>query len=113
MLLESVHCEDIKGTSIANYLITTLEDAGLDVIMCRSQTHNVAENMSGKSKGAAAVFRSKTGNESAVYFRCAPHELNLCLSKASKALQVLNMVSTMQTLGIFLSILQSVKGNWK
>ena len=57
--------------------------------------------MSGKSKRAAAVFRSKTGNESAVYFRCASHELNLCLSKASKAPQVFNMVSTMQTLGVF------------
>ena len=33
-LLEYVRCEDIKGTSIANYLITTLKDAGLDVMMC-------------------------------------------------------------------------------
>ena len=100
-LLEYVRCEDIKGMSIANYLITTLKDAGLDVMMCRSQTYNGAGNMSGKSKGAAVVFRSETGNESAVYFHCASHELNLCLSNVSKVPQVFNMVSTMQALGIF------------
>ena len=33
-LLEYVRCEDIKGTSIANYLIKTLRNAGLDVMMC-------------------------------------------------------------------------------
>ena len=33
-LLEYICCEDIKGTSIAKYLITTLKDAGLDVMMC-------------------------------------------------------------------------------
>ena len=32
-LLEHLRCEDINGTSIANYLITTSKDAGLDVIM--------------------------------------------------------------------------------
>ena len=55
-LLEYVRCEDIKGTSIENHLITTLEDAGLDVMMCRSQTYDGAGNMSRKSKGVAAVF---------------------------------------------------------
>ena len=100
-LLEYVHCEDIKGTSIANYLITTLKDAGLDVLMCRSQTYDGAGNMSGKSKGAAAVFRSKTGNENAVCFYCASYELNLCLSKPSKVPQVFNMVSPIQAFDIF------------
>ena len=55
-LLEYVRCEDIKGTSIVNYLITTLKNAGLDVMMCRSQTYDGAGNMSRKSKGVAAVF---------------------------------------------------------
>ena len=55
-LLEYVRCKDIKGTSIADHLTTTLEDAGLDVMMCRSQTYDGAGNMSGKSKGVAAVF---------------------------------------------------------
>ena len=33
-LLKYVRCEDIKGTSLANYLTKTLKDAGLDVMMC-------------------------------------------------------------------------------
>ena len=56
--------------------------------------------MAGKEKGAAAKFFSETGNEKAVYFHCPSHELYLSLSKASKILQVMSMVSTMQMLGI-------------
>ena len=55
-LLEYVRCEGIKGTSIANDLITTLKDAGLDVMICQSQAYDGAGNMSGKSKGVAVVF---------------------------------------------------------
>ena len=57
--------------------------------------------MSGKSKKAAVVFRLETKNEGAVYFHCAFHELNPCLSKASKVPHVFSMFSTMQALGIF------------
>ena len=57
--------------------------------------------MAGKEKVAAAKFCSETGNEKAVFFHCTPHELNFSLSKASKILQVMNMISTMQMFGIF------------
>ena len=69
--------------------------------MCRVQTYDGAGNMTGKEKDVAAKFCSEIGNEKAVYFHCTSHELNLSLSKASKILQVMNMVSTMQMLGIF------------
>ena len=59
-LLEYVRCEDIKGMSIATYLITTLKEADLDVMMCRSPRYDGVGNMSQKLKGAAAVFRSET-----------------------------------------------------
>ena len=45
-ILEYVRCEDVKGTNIVNYLITTFKDAGLDVMMCRSQIYDEAGNMS-------------------------------------------------------------------
>ena len=60
-----------------------------------------AGNMAGKKKGAAAKFCSQIENKKAVYFHCTSNELNLSLSKASKILQVMNMVSTMKMLGIF------------
>ena len=100
-LLEYVDCDDIKGRSIANFLINTIKNANLDPLMCRSQTYDGAGNMSGKVKGAAATFCLEAGNDKAVYFHCASHQLNLCLSKASKVPQVFNMISTMQVLGIF------------
>ena len=77
--------------------------------MCRSQTFDGAGKMSGKTKGAASQFCLKTENEKAVYFHCRSHELNLCLSKASKVPQVSNMISAMQFLGLFIDFLQNVK----
>ena len=100
-LLEFVQCDDVKGVRIAEFIINTLNNAGLYPQMCCAQTYNGAGNMAGKEKGAAAKFCSETGNEKAVYFHCTSHKLNLSLSKVSKILQVMNMVSTMQMLGIF------------
>ena len=87
-LLEYVSCDDIKGSSIATFLIKTLKNVDLDPMICRSQTYDSAGNISGKVKGAAAIFSSKTGNDKAVYFNCTCHKLNLCLSKASKVPQI-------------------------
>ena len=50
-----------------------------------------------QEKGAAAQFCLKTENEKVAYFHRASHELNLCLSKASKVPQI----STVQFLGLF------------
>ena len=99
-LLEFVQCDDIIGASIAEFIINALNNAGLNPLMYRAQTCDGAGNMAGKEKGAAAKFCSKTGNKKAVYFHCTSHELNLFLSRASKNLQVMNMV-TMQMLDIF------------
>ena len=95
-----MQCDDIIGASIAEFIINALNNAGLNPLMYRAQTYDGAGNMAGKEKGAAAKFCSKTGNKRAVYFHCTSHELNLFLSRASKNLQVMNMV-TMQMLDIF------------
>ena len=75
-LLEIVQCDDVKGASIADSIIDTLNNAGLYPQMCRGQTFDGAGNMAGKEKRAAAKFCSKTGNEKAVYLHCTSHELN-------------------------------------
>ena len=76
-------------------MVKALQDSGLDPKMCPSQTFDGAGNTPGKTNGAAAQFCLKTESEKAAYFQCASHELNLCLSKASKVPQVSNMISTM------------------
>ena len=106
-----MQCDDIIGASIAEFIINALNNAGLNPLMYRAQTYDGAGNMAGKEKGAAVKFCSKTGNKKAVYFHCTSHELNLFLSRASKNLQVMNMV-TMQMLDIFLSTHQNVNENW-
>ena len=111
-LLEFVRCDDVKGANIAEFIMNALNNNGLYPQMCRAQTYDGAGNIAGKEKGAAAKFCSETGNEKAVYFHCTSHELNLCLSKASKILQVMNMVSTMQMLGILLRTHENVNKNW-
>ena len=98
-LLEFVQCDDVKGASITEFIINALSNAGLYPQMCPAQTYDGASNMAGK--GAAAKLCSETGNEKAVHFHCTSHKLNLSLSKASKILQVMNMVSAIQMLGIF------------
>ena len=57
--------------------------------------------MAGKVKGAANQFQVMTGSDRAPYVHCASHQLNLCLSKPSKVARICNMVSTMQSLGLF------------
>ena len=96
-LIEYVQCHNVEGKTIAKLIIDTVTNVGLNTSLCRSQTYDGAENMSGKQKGASNQFCEITGNKKAVYFHCASHELNLCLSKASKVLQIHNMVRTMQS----------------
>ena len=38
-LLEFVQCDDVKGASIAEFIINALNNAGLYPQMCRAQTH--------------------------------------------------------------------------
>ena len=100
-LLEFLQCDDIKRASIAEFIINALNNAGLNPQMCRAQTCDGAGNITGKEISVAANFFSKTGNKKAVYFHCTPHELKLSLFKASKILQIMNMVSAMEILVIF------------
>ena len=48
--------------SIAEFIINALNNAGLYLQMCRTQTYDGAGNMAGKDKGTTAKFCSKTGN---------------------------------------------------
>ena len=100
-LLEYVKCDNIRGETIAELIITSIRKVGLDTDYCRAQTYDGAGNMAGKQKGAARNFQLKTGNEKATYFHCASHELNLALSKASKVPDVYNMVCLLQSLGVY------------
>ena len=67
-LLEFVQCDDIKGASVAEFIINALNNTGLNPQMCRAQTYDGASNMTGKEKGAVAKFCSATRNKKFIYF---------------------------------------------
>ena len=81
---------DSKGKSIRNYLVKARQYSDLDQKILMALVIR-------QEKGAAAQFCLKTKNEKVVYFHRASHELNLCLSKASKVPQI----STVQFLGLY------------
>ena len=73
--------------------------------MSGSQTYDGAGNIFEKQIGASNQFCEITAKEKAVYFLYTSHELNLCLSKASKVSEVHNMVNTMHPLGLIFKFL--------
>ena len=68
-------------------MVKALQYSDLDPKMCRLETFDGVGNMTRKTKGAATQFCLQIENEKAVYFHCASHELNLCLSKFKSKLK--------------------------
>ena len=66
ILLELVQCDDIKGARIAEFIISALNNAGLNPQIGPAQTCDGTGNMAGKEKGAADKFYSKIRNEKAL-----------------------------------------------
>ena len=60
-----------------------------------------AENMAGKLQGASNQFKESTGNQKAIYYPRALHELNLCLCEVSRVPEIYNMICVMQLFGLF------------
>ena len=100
-LLEYVKCPSIRGATIADLIIKTLNEVGINTKKCRALTYDSAGNMAGKQQGVANQLKLKKGNENATYFHYASHELNLALSKSSKVPDIYNMVCPLQALGKF------------
>ncbi|XP_063417365.1 52 kDa repressor of the inhibitor of the protein kinase-like [Mytilus trossulus] len=83
---------DTSGKSIAENILLTLTDWGLDIQDCRGQTYDGAGNMAGKINGAAAIITNT--NAKALYTHCNSHCLNLVLNQCAKSPLVRNMLDT-------------------
>ena len=66
--MKYVRCHNIKGNTIAKYIIDTVTNVGLDTLLCRSQTYDAAENISGKEKSASNQFCKIVGNGKTLFF---------------------------------------------
>ena len=87
--------------SIAEVILSTLENWGLDVSLLRGQGYDGTSNISGKFRGLRATVRSRV--PSAVYLHCRAHSLNLavvhCCSCSNS--HVHNMFGTVQKVAVF------------
>ena len=85
-LLEYIKCPNIHGATIANLIITVVNEVGLNIKKYSVQTYDGAGNVTGKQQGDANQLKLKTDNVNATYFHCVSHELNLAFSKLQKLL---------------------------
>jgi hypothetical protein len=99
-LLEFVACELISGAAIADKIIESISEVGLDLIKCRSQTMDGAGNMAGRIKGCAALITEKYPK--AVYHYCSSHDLNLVLCHSCQVKEVHIMLDCLKKTRIVL-----------
>ena len=84
-----------KGEQIAELIQKECCLMELDMGLCRGQGYNGAGNMAGVCNGAAKLIRSKFPK--AIYFHCASHKLNLCVSQLCKLISVANMMDAISS----------------
>ena len=64
-----------KGIEIANAILSTLEEANINIMDCRGQSYDNASNMSGAYNGVQAKIKKIC--RPAEYIPCSAHSLNL------------------------------------
>ncbi|XP_052809394.1 zinc finger MYM-type protein 1-like [Mya arenaria] len=77
-----VQASRTTGEVLAELLLTSLENHGIEVDKMRSQAYDGAANMSGKHRGVQARIRQRV--PSALYVHCRAHCLNLAVMHSSK-----------------------------
>ena len=97
-LCEYVDCKSITGESVCREIVSILESAQYSVSNCYAQTYDGAGNIAGQQRVCAARFRWLAPK--APYFHCAPHDLNLALSKACDISDILCMLNVIKTVAI-------------
>lgn len=89
-----VPVEDVTGQGLANTLLTTLKDMGVNLDCMRGQGYDGARAMSGRFKGCAANVREVFPQ--AFYVHCANHNLNLAITHACEISSIRNCMGTIK-----------------
>ena len=111
-LFDFGQCDDIKGASIAVFIINALNYAGLNPQMCRAQTYDWTGNMTGKEKGAAAKFCSRTENEKRSTLTAHQTNLTYLCLKHPKSWKLWLWLVRWKCWVYFLSTHQDVNETW-
>ena len=93
-LLTFLECDTgVTGSRLAEKILDFLRDCKLDLTKLRGQSYDGAGNMSGKTKGAAAIVTSQY--PLALYLLCASHCLNLAVVKSLEISSIRNMMGVL------------------
>lgn len=89
--LTFLECDNgITGSCLAEKILGFLRDCDLDLTKLRGQAYDGAGNMSGRTRGAAAIVTSQY--PLALYLHCASHCLNLAVVKSLEVSSIRNMM---------------------
>jgi cobalamin-dependent methionine synthase I len=92
--LDFMMATSTTGEHLAELLIETLNNAGINTMNMRAQGYDGAANMSGKYNGVQArILQIVPG---AMYVHCKSHCLNLAIVHSCKDTSVRNVMSTVQ-----------------
>ena len=101
--LRFVHLkEGLSGQHLANAILSSLNDLGLDISDCRGQGYDGAGSVSGHKNGCSAII--KRINSKALYTHCFSHRLNLSIAYACSLRSVSNMLGTVKTISYFFNL---------
>ena len=87
------------GLELANMILGTLKDFGLDSQKCRGQGYDGAGAMAGQQKSVAA--RIIAINPKALFFHCSSHILSLVIGKTCKIQLVQNVFEQVREITTF------------
>lgn len=97
------HCnEGLSGREIANMIMKSIEDLGLNLSYCRGQGYDGAGNMAGKCNGASTLIQRQYPQ--ALYVHCKSHVLNLCVASACTIQLVRNMMGHVRVVSQFFNV---------
>jgi DNA-binding HxlR family transcriptional regulator len=82
---------DLKGTALADVIISTLISIGIDISYMFGQGYDGASSMSSRFQGVQAHIRAQ--NPLAIYVHCSSHSFNLAVSDACKLPVITNCMA--------------------
>lgn len=97
-----VPVHEVTGSALAKTVLETLSSLGLDLNKLRGQGYDGASAMSGQFRGVQACIKQTL--PLAVYTHCSSHNLNLCLSDASKIPSIRNCMGIISEVCAFFHI---------
>jgi hypothetical protein len=101
-ILGFIELSSTTGSAIKDEILKQIENFGLYLTNVRGQGYDGGSNMSGRYNGVQALILEK--QPLAIYTHFSSHELNLYISKVCELPSIRNMIDTVGSVSVFLSL---------